>query len=441
MKLSVKTLALAVIWLLALTVVLAFFLRASNHRIVIAAGPREGDSFELATSIARVVEERHPELDIEVFETHGSSENVALLESGQADIATMQSDVESDGSVHVVSSLYFDAYQLLVSESSDIQTPADLVGHSVAIGPRGSGHFESFWFLIEHYGIDADQLVAMPMSADAANFAMRQGQVDAVFRVHAVGNESVRQLAGKLALRLVPIEQADALAIRHPAISKGSIAQGSYRGHPALPAADQPTAMVERFMVARADLDAAMVHDFTRALFEERSQLIAENSLAGFIAAPNVDGKLALPIHEGARRYYDREKPSFWQQNTRVVAPTLYVIVILSSAIFAIRARIIRARHVRMSHYSLELMDIAEEAQKTVKQADLIPLHDRLMAMLRRVVVDLDRERVSQDEFEHFSFTWGAVDTLLRDRLTSAAQPNREAPTRIGVGVEGVSDA
>jgi hypothetical protein len=41
----------------------------------------------------------------------------------------------------------------------------------------------------------------------------------------------------------------------------------------------------------------------------------------------------------------------------------------------------------------------------------------QLMDILTEVVNDLERERVSQEEFEHFSFTWQAVDALLRDRL------------------------
>ena len=43
------------------------------------------------------------------------------------------------------------------------------------------------------------------------------------------------------------------------------------------------------------------------------------------------------------------------------------------------------------------------------------------MDMLEEVVGDLDRERVSQEEFEHFSFTWQAVDALVRDRLLIAS--------------------
>jgi hypothetical protein len=43
------------------------------------------------------------------------------------------------------------------------------------------------------------------------------------------------------------------------------------------------------------------------------------------------------------------------------------------------------------------------------------------MDILEEVVGDLERERVSQDEFEHFSFTWQAVDALVRDRLLLAS--------------------
>ena len=39
------------------------------------------------------------------------------------------------------------------------------------------------------------------------------------------------------------------------------------------------------------------------------------------------------------------------------------------------------------------------------------------------LVQDLDKEQFSQDEFEHFSFAWQAVDTLVRDRLTLAKHP------------------
>ena len=39
------------------------------------------------------------------------------------------------------------------------------------------------------------------------------------------------------------------------------------------------------------------------------------------------------------------------------------------------------------------------------------------------MVNDLDSDRVNQEEFEHFSFTWQAVDALVRDRLVLIREP------------------
>ena len=68
-----KYVFLGAIWIAALTLALVFFLRIGDRDIAIAAGPRGGDSFALANTIAGVLEASHPRLKIAVFETHGSS--------------------------------------------------------------------------------------------------------------------------------------------------------------------------------------------------------------------------------------------------------------------------------------------------------------------------------------------------------------------------------
>jgi TRAP-type uncharacterized transport system substrate-binding protein len=114
--------------------------------------------------------------------------------SGQIDFATVQADTQLGERINAVASLYFDAFQLIVNASSGIQGFKDLEEQRVAIAPAGSGQNRSFWFVAGHYGLAADQLTALPMSEEAANFAMIMGQVDAVFRVRAPGNPSIREL-------------------------------------------------------------------------------------------------------------------------------------------------------------------------------------------------------------------------------------------------------
>ena len=270
------------------------------------------------------------------------------------------------------------------------------------------------------------------MSEEAANFAMVMGQVDAVFRVRAPGNRSIRELVGDHPMRLVPIAQSEALSLRKPTLAAGVIPLGSYRGSTPLPERDLPTAVLERLLVARADLDADLVHTLARTLFERRSDLIALNNLAGFIGAIDSEGRMSMRVHPGARRYYDREKPDFWQQNTRLLASLLYVAAIATSAALALRSHFMRRRRVRIGSYTMQLMEIAKQARNTGSVQTLYELKDRLIDMLHQVVQDLDKDRVSQEEFEHFSFTWQAVDTVVRDSLAMTGRPLSASDTGPG---------
>jgi TRAP transporter TAXI family solute receptor len=397
---------------------LYWFGDSRRRRIAIAGGPATSESFELATAIAKVFGEADPSVQVEVYETSGSRDDVRLIEEGRVDLATMQADIEVTSRVQGVAVLYSDAYQLIVTADSQVESFPDLAGHRVAVAPANSGQNNSFWFVADHYGLDPNTLIALPMSDDAADFAMTHGQVDAVFRVRSPGDPEIRQLIGDRSLRLVPILQASALSLKQPSLAPGYVPVGSYRGDPPVPPADLATVMVDRILVARAELDPDIVQNLTRILFEHRTKLVTETKLAGFIQPVSTSEPLSFPIHPGAQRYYDREKPGFFQRNTRILSGSLYIIAILSSFALALRGKYLRSHRVRMGDYNRSLADIADEARESASFQELQAMKDRLVDMLQIVVNDLDSERVTQEEFEHFSFMWQAVDRLVRDRQT-----------------------
>jgi TRAP transporter TAXI family solute receptor len=409
---------IAGLWLALLGGLAFWFGGREVVQLSIVPGPANSEAYELASAIAQVVGDSDLKLKLDVYETQGSGENIRLVDSGQVDLAIVQADAEITQDVRAIATLFSDAYQLVVTTDSGIASVADLAGRRVAIPPADSGQNQSFWFLIDHYGLDATDLTALPMADEAANFAMQQGQVDAVFRVRAPGNKLVRELVRDQAnMRLVPIDQPEALSLLRPMISKGSIPRGSYRGSPALPAQELETAVVERLLITRKDLDEEIVFGLTKLLFEQRAALVGQSNLAGFISPLGDGDQISIPLHTGARRYYDREKPSIIQENSRLAATLLYVCALLTSVFVALRARVKQAHRVRAGEYNVELMDIAGQARDAGQDDDLSPLRERLVEILQQVVTDLDAERVTKEEFDHFSFTWQAVDTLLRDQL------------------------
>ena len=306
---------------------------------------------------------------------------------------------------------------LVASANSGIQRFPDLRGKRIAIPPNSSAQYESFWFLAEHYGLSTNDIRALPMSEQAANFAMSQGQVDAIFRVRAPGNPVIRQLIGDQNMRIIPLAQAEALALKRPSIGSGKIPVGSYRGEPALPHHDLVTPVLDRLLVARSDLDPEIAFQITRDLFEKRADIVAQNRLAGLIAALPDDADSVLPAHPGSRRYYDREKPGFVQRNARFASAILYTVVILFSALVALRAQWQKARRVRMSKFNHQLVALAEQLRNRNSTQELASIKFRLLEILTEVMKDLDSNKVSQAEFEHFSFTWQAVDTMARDQM------------------------
>lgn len=423
LSVRLRIVLMIIIWLVSALALVIWLGGARVTRVTVAGGPAGSESLALTTAMAQAINTADLSFKMMVFETGGSTENLRLLEAGRIDMGSLQADTRTSDAVLGVATLYADAYHLIVRGDAGIASFADLPGKRVAIPPVTSGQYSSFWFLVDHYRIDRSSIKALPMSEEAANFAMEQGQVDAVFRVRAPGNSAIRELIGDKNLRLVAMTQSEALALKQPAISSGVIPMGSYRGYPALPEADLATSVIDRLLVVRSGLSSELVYKITKAIYDYRSDTLESSNLAGLIGPLPEDAASVIPAHPGARAYYDREKPGFVQQNARLVSTSLYVVVILFSALLALRSHWVRSRRLHMHGYNQRLMEIASGART---DADVKLLQQRkleLMDILAEVVADLERQQVNQDEFEHFSFTWQAVDTLVRDRQNQLPSP------------------
>jgi len=397
--------------------------RGQVHDLTIAAGASAGEAFVLASAIAEVVERHNPKARITVLETRGSADNVRLLEEGRVDFATVQADMIAGGRSRLVATLYPDAFQLVARANSGIEGFADLSGMRIALPVEGGGEYDSFWRVAEHYGMTASEVVALPMSPDAARLALQVGAADAVFRVRAPGNAMIGAMVAESDARPVEIEQSAALRLRDPSLEVGTIPKGSYRGDPAVPERDLATAAVRRLLLARADLKPEFVHEFVFTLFERRRELLSITPLAGFIEASFATSGTFVPLHDGARRYYDREKPSFLQENAEQIALILSIIAVLGSG--ALRLLSDR-RKGRLDSYNHELLSVYTEAAAAKEPSGLRVLQTRLMTILGRVVDDAEEGRLTTDGFGIFSFTWDAVNDTIRDRLERAETGSQE---------------
>ncbi len=354
-----------------------------------------------------------------MIETGGSLDNSRLMDDGYADLATFQADGSISTRANLIANLYPDAYQLIARRSADIRNVADLKGKTIALPSKGSAQFTSFWFLARHYGLDESNIKWLPMSNRSAEWALISEAVDAVFRVRAPGDATVKQLIERADITLVPIEQAPALHLRKAAIEPGRIPRGSYRGNPPLPENDLETASVNRLLVASSDMPPDVIYQITEVLFERRRELSELNTLASLITAPDTTGGTTLPLHDGAAQYYDREKPSIWSEQADVLRTLISLLAIFGSMMFAFRNWFQGAQKNRADAYNKDLIALFEAAEKGEHTAEYC--RSELGRILSQVVDDLDNDRISREGFDEFSFTWQAVSQLLESTAQSDA--------------------
>ncbi|WP_017316745.1 TAXI family TRAP transporter solute-binding subunit [Mastigocladopsis repens] len=459
----------------------------------IAAGLPGGDSYLFAEKMKSLVDENssEQEFDLTTFlwsrgskicltvlnnpaPPQGTEENLQKLENNDAQLATAQADIlvmkdlptlwsEKSKRVvldsvaplkqaQVVTLLFPDMYQLIVRADSNVTNVSDLKNRSVAMPPQKGGQIKSFAFLMQHYGlITKDQQLVRLVEIDEKNGDIKKAlceekKVDAVFYVRAMGNQKIRELLTdeKCQVRLVSIDQAAAIKIQNPYLEETEIPKGAYRGGenpipnngpdniPDYQKQKMKTVSVQRLLLAHKDVPTKVIHLLTKILYEHQQELVKEMPLAANMSPPNNFEGIGLPIHEGAQVYYDREKPSWWEQNSGVIEIIITLIVsfaipVVSWIWLRLKQREQRRKN-KADDYIREvtvLMDASDGVQAVIeylnakesndtdklkKLSDVITEKAAKILVVKRIAqLDHSDKLISNDSLKSFSKTWRKV--------------------------------
>jgi TRAP transporter TAXI family solute receptor len=398
--------------------------RPREYRLFIAAGQRSGQAFRSPRPAAGK-RAPLPELTLEAFETRGALHNASLLDQGAVQLATIQADQASGRKARLVAELYPDTFQIVVRRDSGIDSIDDLVGKRIALPPERSGEYESFWFVAKHYALGPDDLKIYTGTERTTDWLLINGDVDALFRVRAPGDASILNLIRRVNGKVIPIPQAAALRLQHPAFEAGVIPQGSYNGRPAIPERDEPTISVKELLVASDDVPADVIAKITSVLFEHRRGLMDLVPLAG-IAAPGRTGEAYLPIHAGVWAFWNRDKPSFIQENAEAIALMISIAVVATSAYLQ---WVTRRRKRVMDAYNRELIELAKRARSAPDFETIDECNALLAGFVGRIVQAAEHGRINPTEFTLFNFTYDSVEDAIKDRLLQLERVEQERKT------------
>ena len=397
--------------------------RAANEPVslIVGAGPRSSDSYALMREVADVVNRGSKTIRLSVRETRDPSQSVSLLNHHDVSLAVIRADTPLVSDIQMVSLLYPDYFQMIVAGDSSAYDFRDIQGLRIAVPEFGTDALRSFFTVADHYDLKFENISWKAMPFEAARKGLISGLYDGIFTVRSLRDPSLlalfedAQLRGK-ALRYLPVAQAEAMALKRPFLRAGRIPLGAFVGAGSVPANDTPTAVVDRILVARADVPEEAVRELTSFLFDHRLDLIIRFPLAASIRQPELGQGLTTALHPGAQAYYDREKPGFVTAHSNELALGLTLAAMLGSGLVALRARFSKKQKNRADKYNHQLLALCDRIAASSNPAEIDAIRDEHNQILRAIVVALDTDEITDEGFQSFSLLWESVREMLNER-------------------------
>ena len=431
---------------LLLTVVLAsLLLRPKRNVLVFATGSDVGLYHRLASRIEKAVESSHANISIELTTSAGSTENIARVESTEAQIALVQNDAKGGKAVRSIAGLYPEVLHLICRTDKDIRSLSDLNGRRIGIGALGSGTEKLTSKLLEFVGVELDEKTIWRGSFAESLRLVNSGELDGTFVLAGIGAEVVETAMRDPRVELVPIQMGedagkepqdiareftDGFRVHYPHIEPQTIPLMAYEGRPAAPVA---TLSVQAVLVCHEDVDAEVIERIARTLFGQRAVLSQQDTAFTHLNEQRAQATLHFPLHEGADNYYRRREPGFLSSNAESMGFVITIVLLLWSVLVWVRGWYLQRRKNRVDTYYKAIDALSCRVGEATCLQELETLESELQQIGRKARSELVEETLAADE-SYIIYQTMFADCLaslqyVRTRLRSPPSKNSASGT------------
>jgi TRAP transporter TAXI family solute receptor len=282
-----------------------------DHLTIGAASPG-GTYYVYGEGLAKILT-RALDLPVTMRPTDGPTQNIELLEAGDAKVIFVTSGIALQAwnatgvwagkkparSMRAMFPMYDTPFQLLAFQESNIRSIADMAGKRIGIGPRGG---TSATYIPEFF--NTLKIAATFVFGEWSDLAaqMNARTVDVLAVGAGVPFPSFIELEAKNRVRYVTLspENIAALRLAMPELSPSRVPAGTY---PSL-LRDYQTLGLYNFAVAHADLPADLVYNIVRVVFDRHEEMMEVHASAAATVPANMERNTFLPLHPGAIRFY-----------------------------------------------------------------------------------------------------------------------------------------
>ena len=293
---------------------------AQAQNLKLMTGPQGGSWYPLGGAIQNIVETSMDGASVQVLPGAGIA-NVKAVEAGKVEFGFANSVSTVDAingnapfekkytDVCNVATLYPQYFQVIALADSGINSPADLGGKAAAVQPKGNTGEAITAHMLQSQGLSYDDLPRVNHGSytDAVSL-MKDGNADFFTLGTTVPAGAVMDLASARDIKVVPIdgEALEKMQALNPGYKPITIAAGSYPGQDE----DVNTIGYATHIIARCSLDPDVVYGVLKGISENVADLSAIASAMKGATPSDMARDIGVPLHEGAKRFYDENGAS-----------------------------------------------------------------------------------------------------------------------------------
>jgi TRAP transporter TAXI family solute receptor len=253
---------------------LIYFIPAPPSRVVMATAFK-GASFEYYGRQYREIFARS-HVELELRETAGAVENLKLLQDPNADVQIAfvtggLSDSKHTPGVLSLGTVYDQPFWIFYPANEQIDQLSQLKGKRIAVGPEGSATRHTAEQVLGKGGVNSDTATLLPFAGEAANKALRDGQVDAVWIIGVPEATAVQSFLRNPGVRPMSFPMAEAFTRIFPDLTRMTLPQGTIDIEQVIPSNDVQLIGTKSKVLVRSDLHPEIVQLLLQTMKEVHS--------------------------------------------------------------------------------------------------------------------------------------------------------------------------
>lgn len=276
-----------------------------------------GTVYAICASLANIWNEKIPGVQVSAEASNGGVQNLTLIADGEAKLGVAVTSILTDQKngvgafqgrpykgMRVLTGLYMNYNQIVVSKASGINGIHDIAGKRFAPGAPGGTPTVETEVHFKAAGIDfPDGFKASFVGFTEAVDLMRNKQMDGAWIMAGIPTSAVSELCATADAKVIAIDEdiISKLSSEFPWYARAIIPAGTYEGQ----TEDVVTSGVTITICIDESVPDDIAYDLAKTMYENLESLKkVHNALKNLSVESAVQNLAGLPIHDGAIKYY-----------------------------------------------------------------------------------------------------------------------------------------